>query len=105
MPRWDDEASLFTMHVESDGFALALAQGSAAFPDCFDIRRTGEHSVGDETRHGNFGIQSDGGAAVIGDFVKGVREASQVFVVESTTRSSNAFGGPFLIDPGEKRRA
>jgi hypothetical protein len=102
---WHDEAPLFIAHVESDGFALALAQGSAAFPDCFDIRGAGEQSVGDEDEHCNFGIPSGVGTAVIGDFVKGVREASQVFVVESTTRSGHALACSFLIDLGERRRA
>jgi hypothetical protein len=61
--------------------------------------------VGDEAEHCHFGIPSGVGAAVIGDFVKGVRKASQVFVVESTTRSGNALACSFLIDLAERRRA
>ena len=53
-----DEVPAFAADVGADGFALALAEGGAAFPDCFDIGRSDEQAVGDEAEHRDFGVTS-----------------------------------------------
>lgn len=65
-----DEASASVTDVEADGAALVLAQGSAAFPDGFDIRCADEQAVGDEAKHADFRLTSGLGAAGIGDLMK-----------------------------------
>jgi len=51
---WHDKPSVFIAHVEPEGFALALAEGGAAFPDGFDIRGTDEQALGDEGERRDF---------------------------------------------------
>ena len=102
---WHGEASIFIADVEPDCFALSLAEGSAALPDRFDIWGTHEKSVTDETEHSDFGITSGVGTAVIGNVVKSVREAAQMFAGQGATRSGNALAGSFLIDLRERRWA
>ena len=98
-----DEVSAFAPDVEADGFALVLAEGGAAFPNRFDVGRSDEQAVGDEAEHRDFGVAPGEGAAVIGDVVKGVREAAQVFVGEGAAGSGDSFTGAFLIDLRERR--
>lgn len=93
------------MIIESDGFALTLAEGGAGFPDGFVARRTEKQAVGNEAEHGDFGITSGAGAAVVGDFVKAVREAAEVLAGEGASRSGNSPGGSFLKNSREGRRA
>jgi len=100
-----DEVPAFAADVEPDGFALALAEGGAAFPNRFDVGRSDEQAMGDEAEHRDLGVAPGEGTAVIGDVVKGVREAAQVLVGEGTTRSGHSFTGAFLIDLRERRGA
>ena len=97
-----DEVPAFAADVEADGFALALAEGGAAFPDRFDVGRSDEQAVGDEAEHRDFSVASRERAAVIGDLVEGVREAAEVFVGEGAAGSGDSFRGAFLIDHGQR---
>ena len=91
-----DKPPVLIAHIESDSFALALAQGTAAFPDRFDVRRSDEQAVSDEAKHGDFGIASGVAAAVIGDVIERVREAAEVLGCQGAARSGNSLTGSLL---------
>jgi len=96
-----DEAIFVVATVEADGPTLGLVEASGAFPDGENVGGTGEQAVGDEAEHGHFGIPPRVDAAVVGNEGEAIGEASQVLGVESTTGSSNRFGGRFLVNLGK----
>jgi hypothetical protein len=61
--------------------------------------------MGDEAEHGDFGIASGIGAAVVRDVIEGVGQAAEVLDGQGAARSGNSLAGSLLIYFREGRRA